>query len=130
MDKGITEKVIGYLLLAIGVIIIIFALVSVYRVFTNQSEPVNLFNFETISIDLGKALNLPVPPDQDLSQELFDKDMINRPMNIFAQLLLMGFVSTIGFKLASLGVMLLRPIKVKLREELTTTTTPQTNLNQ
>jgi hypothetical protein len=126
MDKGTMEKVIGYMLLATGVATIIFTLFSVYRVFTNQTPPVQLFDFSSINIDLGRALNLPVAPDQDLSQELVESDMINHPMNIFAHLLLMGFVSTIGFKLASLGVMLLRPIKVHLKESSASTATPQT----
>lgn len=120
-----SEKIIGYLLLILGIGIIIYSAISVYRVFTNKAKPVALFNFPPISLDLGSSLTASLPPElkQALNQqplpsqktEIFPAEILNSNMNIFAHLILMGFMASIGFKIASLGVMFLRPIVVKLK---------------
>lgn len=130
-----TEKIIGYVLLIIGVVIIIFSAISVWGVFTKKTQPVQLFNFEGISLDVGgivqQNLSQSLPPEaagllkqQASSQptEIIPPDLINDSSNIFAHLILMGFIASIGFKIASLGVMLVRPVVVKLKakEEMTT----------
>lgn len=112
-----TEKILGYALLTIGILIILFSAYSAYRVFTKQQEPIQLFNFNAISLDIGKLIAPTLTSSPDLSQELVSPEMINGPLNLSAHLLLMGFISSIGFKIASLGVMLIRPIVVKLKEK-------------
>lgn len=123
-----TEKIIGYILLVIGVMTIMYSAMSVYSVFTNQAKPIQLFSFHGISLDPSAFMpqvstqNLPVELAQALKQpastakaELIPAEFLNQPLNLYAHLFLMGFVATIGFKLASLGVMLIRPIVVKLK---------------
>lgn len=110
------EKIIGYTILAIGVIIIVFSAINIFLVFTGQSKPVNLFNFPAVSLDLGQSLGLPGGV-KTKPTELVSAEVLNQTSNIFAQLLLMGFMASIGQKLASLGVSLVRPIVVKLKEE-------------
>lgn len=102
-----SEKVIGYALLIVGVIVIVFAAVSVVTVFTGHAQPVQLFNFSAMSIALAPGAK-PV--------ELFSARDLNQTANITAQLFLMGFIAGIGEKLASLGVQLVRPIVVKAKE--------------
>src|SRR3989338_923900 len=46
-----TEKYIGYLLLSIGICIIGFSVVSMYRVFTRQTQPLQVFSLSGITID-------------------------------------------------------------------------------
>lgn len=119
------EKTIGYSLIIVGIVTILFSATSVYLVFTKKSEPVKLFNFKGIGLDVGGFFADSLPPEasQMLSQnrgkspstEIISADLINDTSNIFAHLFLMGFVASVGYKLASLGVMLVRPIVVKLK---------------
>lgn len=110
-----TEKIIGYILLILGFAIIIYSSIDVINVFQGKSQPFNLFTFESISIDLSSLLTGQAPPSGiEMNQTLVDKDLLNSPMNIMAHLLLMGFIASAGFKIAQIGVMLVRPIKVNL----------------
>ncbi|MBU0569957.1 hypothetical protein KKB40_04215, partial [Patescibacteria group bacterium] len=51
-----------------------------------------------------------------MSSELVKPELINQPLNLSAHLFLMSFLVNAGFKIASLGNQLLRPIRVKLKE--------------
>lgn len=106
-----TEKITGYCLLVFGIFLILGSALSVYRVFTNQARPVQVFNFEPISLDLGQSL-IPIPKAQIISAA-----MLNDTSNLAAHLFLMGFIASVGQKLASLGIQLIRPIVVKLNEQ-------------
>lgn len=126
------ERVLGYLLMGFGVGIMFFTSVSMYRVFTGKIPPVQLFNLPAITLDLSAATpqvdSTTLPPElqEFLPQssksatnkpaEILSADVINFSSNIFAHIMLMGFIASIGFRLASLGVMLVRPVVVKLRQ--------------
>lgn len=120
-----SEKIIGYVLLVVGILVILGAGVSTFMVFTKQAEPVKLFEFSGISLDPTQMLgsSLPVELQTTLKQtntskqEMISGEMINSTSNIFAHLFLMGFIASIGYKLASLGTKLMRPIVVKLNEQ-------------
>lgn len=115
-----SEKVTGYILLVIGIVIMLFAVFNVYQVFTKQIKPVVLFNIPALQIDLSQLVANSLPPGvipQGQKQELISSQLINDPLNIIAHLFLMGFVAQIGFKLSSIGTMLVRPIVVKLKEK-------------
>lgn len=117
-----SEKILGYVLIVAGIVVIIGSAFNVYSVFTGKSEPIAPFNLSGISLDFGAM----APAEQQaaldasgasLKTEIVKPDVLNQPLNYVAHLLLMGFLGSAGFKLASLGVMLVRPIKVKLKEE-------------
>lgn len=115
-----SEKATGYTLLLLGVVLIALALVSVYLVFTGRTKPYPLFSLSGISLDLSNLVTDEAPenlPQNNLKTELLEAEAINQPLNLLTYLLLMGFVANIGFKIASLGVFFLRPIKVNLRAE-------------
>ena len=114
MQKVNVEKILGYILVVIGLGIIAYAALDVINVFSGNSQPANLFTFDPIALDLGKLTDQPLPPGTNLKQTLVESDLLNKPINLAAHLLLMGFVATIGFKIAQIGVMLVRPIKVHL----------------
>lgn len=99
------EKVLGHVLLAIGIIIMVFALGHLFFVFTGRIPPVDLFN--------SKPISLPLPNGG--TQELVSADYLDLSSNLFIELLLMGFVASIGQKFASTGTSLIRPINVKLK---------------
>jgi hypothetical protein len=117
-----SEKLVGYALLAVGLLIILGSVLNVYQVFNKQASSVNLFSFPGISIDLGKVVASQLPKDVTLpqgtamQQEIIPAKMLNESANIAAHLFLMGFVASAGYKIASLGVEILRPIQVKVRE--------------
>lgn len=119
-----SEKIVGYLLLAIGLLIIAYSGFSVYSVFTKKNKPIDLFALTGISLDIGsltggdsasQQTGMPSREGVPAKTELVSPEIINTPLNLVAHLMLMGFVATVGYKIASLGVMLLRPIKVKLK---------------
>lgn len=120
-----TEKVLGYILICSGLIAMILASLSVYSVFTKKSSPVKLFNFGPISLDASLLIPQDIPEGAGdlLAQqssglpkaELLPANVLNDSANIFAHLFLMGFIVSVGFKIASLGAMLVRPVNVKLR---------------
>jgi len=118
-----TEKIIGYILLVLGFIIIAYAGISTYFVFTGRMEPINLFAFPGISMDPAQFLqnsSLPIPREylqNTTKTEIIPAEMINRTSNIFAYIFLMGFLVTVGYKIASVGAMLVRPIVVHLKSK-------------
>lgn len=121
-------KVTGFVLLFLGIILIVYAAVSTYLVFSKNAEPIKLFSFTGISFDPSQFIPQ-MSANQELNNlfkqsetvgnrekaEMIPANLINDTSNIFAHLMLMGFLATIGFKLASLGAMLVRPIVVHLR---------------
>lgn len=123
-----TEKITGYVLVAVGLIIILFSGFSVYQVFTAKEKPVNLFHFEGISLNLSSLLGsgegltaeqqaaLERQKAQIKPQEIVSSALLNDSSNIAAHMFLMGFIASIGYKIASLGIQFLRPIVVKMRE--------------
>ena len=95
---------------------IFYPVFNVYQVFKGQSLPYNLFSFKPIAIDLSKFVE-GSPKNANITQELISSDLLNKPMNLVAHVVLMGFIVSAGFKIASLGAMLVRTIKVKVKEE-------------
>ena len=129
------EKVLGYILIALGVIVMLLATFSVYQVFTNKSQPVNIFNLPGISIDMSDLVGSDLSSEEmaqlreqkSLKTDLISPEIINKPLNLIAHILFMGFILNVGFKVAALGVGLVRPINVKLGKvgEVSTTLTPK-----
>lgn len=121
-----SEKITGYILLTVGIGIILFSAWNIYGVFTKKIGPVQLFGFKGIGIDMGQIINNAMPKDftplantnlQSMPKtEIIPAAMLNGLLNIMAQIILMGFMAGIGQKIASLGVMLLRPVVVKMKE--------------
>ena len=111
-----TNKVIGYLLVIVGLAMIIYPSFNVYQVFKGKVKAFDLFSFAPIAIDLSKFVPQ-APSNIDLKQDLIASDLLNKPLNLTFHLLLMGFVVSSGYKIASVGVMLVRTIKVKVKEE-------------
>ncbi|KKQ75871.1 MAG: hypothetical protein US96_C0003G0029 [Candidatus Woesebacteria bacterium GW2011_GWB1_38_5b] len=109
-----SEKLVGYCLLAVGLVIIILAAFNVYQVFNALTKPVQLFSFPAVSLDLS-SLGGGLPISAEAKAELLPATVLNQSANIAAHLFLMGFVVSVGYKIASLGVQLVRTIEVKVR---------------
>lgn len=131
-SREITHLIVGYALVALGVLVMLMSCIQVYRVFTRQTEPMQYFNFPGISIDLAKLtpqvdtssldalrqqLNLggSTANTQTTSHmaEILPAEVLNGPANLGVFLLFMGFLLSFGSKLADLGIKLVRPVYVK-----------------
>ncbi len=90
------HKILSYLLLCAGILIILFALNSMYNVFINGQTVREIVHFAdmTIQTQVG-PMNVPMEAANTLAN-----------MGLFA--VLMTFVMAVGGKIASLGVQLLK----------------------
>lgn len=118
-----SEKIIGYLLLSAGLIIIVISALSAFSILTKSAQPVKFLNLSSISLDINQLLagSLPaelrgqLPKIQGTPTELFPSSALNFTFNLTLHLLLLGFFVTIGYKISQLGIQLLRPINVQLK---------------
>lgn len=99
-----SEKLTGYILLFLGLLVIVYSAISIFMVFTKKAQPIQLFTGPGISVSLPNTK----------PTELVPAATLNDISNISAHYLLMSFLLGVGFKLGTLGVQLLRPIEVKL----------------
>ncbi len=115
------DKLVGYLLLSLGLVIIGFACLSVYQVFSGSWKPVSVFSFSGISVNTLDLIGDKLSPVQKAQLanpkiQLVSQDLLNEPLNLAAHLFLMGFVVSVGFRIGSLGVQLIRTINVNVNE--------------
>ena len=114
------ERITGYILLSVGLLVMFGALIQVLLVFTGRTAPLPVFSMEAPKLSLSSLMpqlptgSLPLPAGTDQSLELIPTADFNKTINMSVTLFLMGFVLSFGFKIASLGVMMLRPVVVKL----------------
>ena len=94
--------------------VILLSALNIYFLVTGQARPFQIFNFSGINLDLASALGL---TSKGASIELISSQMLNDTSNLIAQLFIVGFFVNVGYKIASLGIELLRPVVVKLREQ-------------
>lgn len=112
-----TEKITGWVFIFIGVAMILGATANVVMVFLKMATPVQFFSFSGIGLDPAQlvpaqgAANLTMPTGV---LEVIPPKMINETSNIFAHMILMGFLVSTGSKIAAIGVQLVRPVVVKL----------------
>ena len=103
------EKVVGYVLLAIGIAMIFFSVYQMVQVFTGASPPPNLFNFSDIRLTM---------PGETESSLLISGEELNKLVAMVFWYMLMFFVMYAGGKIASLGVNMIREIKVEVKEPM------------
>ena len=122
-----SEKILGYLLLGAGIFVMLFAVGYVWLVFTNKIEPAQVIQAKSIQLDLAKSMgplpgalsssgitSAPALPTSGL--ELFSGSDLSKTINLSITFFMMTFVMLFGFRISSLGVMLMRPIVVKIKE--------------
>ena len=102
------EKTFGYILLTVGVVFLIFSIVEMLMVYSGNSPPPNL-------ISLG---DVTMPADNGASVTLIQGNQLSQLPNLFFWFLLMFFVLFAGGKIASLGVNMIKDIKVEVKEPL------------
>lgn len=104
-----TEKVIGYFLIFIGVATLFITSLNAFNILTKKQKPIEFINKETVSSITPSKNENPVTLNQVLN---IDTETITLITNLGIHLLMLSFIMKAGFHLASLGTMLLRPIVV------------------
>lgn len=122
-----TEKATGYILLAFGVCIMFVSALFMYLTFSNQLKPFALFTIPSQSTPSLQASDLQGSTNisnvtglltSQLGAQLFPPENINKTLNLSTYSILMFFLLSVGFKIASLGVMMIRTINVKLKSSM------------
>lgn len=143
-----TEKYVGYSLLVTGILLMVFAVIQIIMVFTGKAEPIQVFQYEEAQQEevqepldqeaLMRQLqsgNLSGLADLGMSSGLsgfgIDAESINKMINLTVYYFIMQFVLSLGFKLSSLGVQMVRPMNVtvqrnKIAEMIDNDSTQQT----
>lgn len=131
-----SERIVGYILLSLGILVMIYAAMQIIMVFTNKAEPIEFFTSEPVVITQpdNAGAELPKDPEELLdfiqsnplaalggsggglpTPQLIDTQMLNDVLNMAVYFLIMHFLLGLGFKISNLGVQLVRPIKVEVR---------------
>jgi len=104
-----TNKIIGYILLIIGVLLIAGPLWQTYNIFTGKTQPAQIFA-KPVSLTADK--NIAVTDIQGQLQNAVAKaipiDSINNTLNLASWLLFMWILIYGGGKIADIGVKLIK----------------------
>jgi hypothetical protein len=107
-----TNKIIGYILLIIGLLLIIMPLWQTYNIFTGKTMPPQVFmrpvalkaNPNVSALDVGGQI-------QNALIKIIPVDLIDNTLNLASWLLLMWILIYGGGKIAEIGVKLLNGSK-------------------
>jgi hypothetical protein len=110
MEKLKKDKLVGYALLIVGLIVIFLAIIWAYSAFTSGSSRLSIFHWDNQNIKITSNDNEP-PQYLDIPGE-----QISNTVNIALWLALMFFMVWAGAQIASLGVKIIRSIKVEIKD--------------
>lgn len=120
-----SEKIIGYTLLFLGILVILLCGFNIYSIFTKQSTPFNFITLSSIEIDFAQLVGSgeDLPPEQRQAferqkasmpkQEIIAGSALSQMVNLGAQIFIMSFLASIGGRLASIGINLLKSPQIK-----------------
>ena len=104
-----SEKIIGYALLILGIILLLFSIFEMINVYVGNAPPPKLFELQDISLSLGQ---------NGTGVSLIQGAQVSQIANLFFWFILMGFVLFAGGKIASLGVTMVKDIQVQIKEPM------------
>lgn len=119
------EKITGYILILLGLVIVCVAGWNGLMVFTGKAEPIRIFISSQTPINTPQIPQSSEPSNEVLASlqpmlsSLVGQTMgpnMEKPINITIHFLILGFFVTIGFRVASIGAMLVRSITYKIKE--------------
>ncbi len=105
-------KAVGYALLLAGLIFIIWAVYSMYNVYTGAQAPPSVIEMKSVTISLPTAPGAP-----PIQTELISGRDSSKLTNMGIWFALMTFVASAGGRIGGLGVKLVREIKVEVKRE-------------
>jgi hypothetical protein len=110
MKKLKDDKLVGYVLLIVGLIVIFLAIIWAYGAFTSGSSRLSIFHWDNQKIKITSNDNEP-PQYLDVPG-----DQISKTVNILLWQTLMFFLVWAGAQIANMGVKIIRSIKVEIKE--------------
>lgn len=107
-----TNKIIGYVLLLIGILLITLPLWQTYNIFTGKSVPAQVFTKPVVLQIDEKASPLDIQKQmQNAFINILPIDLINNTLNLVSWLALMWILIYGGGKIADIGVKMLKEVK-------------------
>jgi len=105
-------KSIGYELLIVGLLFILYSVYSMYNVYTGVQPAPSVIHMNSVKISLPTA-----PGTPPMETELISGVESSKMMNMGLWFALMSFVATAGGRIGKLGVNLVRDIKIEIKNE-------------
>src|SRR3990167_7172786 len=108
------EKIIGCSMLGVGILLMIFASFQIILTFTGKARPIKIFESAPKENLQNDTNNLDMSNPDKLLEQIIDPSVINQMLNLMVYYFIMQFVLGLGYKLASLGVQMIRPLKISI----------------
>ncbi|MFI5265679.1 MAG: hypothetical protein ACHQT7_02950 [Candidatus Levyibacteriota bacterium] len=112
------ERNFGFVLLSVGLLVMVACVIIIIMTFIGSLSPIALFNIPAPSINTSAFMpsipGLPKAAGTDI--QMIPTKPFNDLLNLGIEFMLMSFIMSFGFKLADLGVKLVRPIKITAKE--------------
>lgn len=105
-------KTVGYALLAAGLVLILWAVYSMYSVYTGATPPPSVVEMNSVTISSPNSTG--APPVQ---AELISGKESSKLINMGIWFALMTFIASAGGRIGGLGTKLIREIKVEVKGE-------------
>jgi hypothetical protein len=113
-------KLVGWLLLFSGILIISFSLYQSFVIFTGKKEPPEIFKIETIKTNISSLSKKKVPTSleevqaqlqemmQEQIQNIIPKEAISKSLNLVSFSILAGILIFGGSQISFVGIKLLK----------------------
>jgi len=118
-EKRKNEKVVGYALLTVGVVMIFVSVYLMFNVFTGVTSPPVLVHFSNISMIVpfpGQTEGIPAPSPEQTEMTIVSGQALSKLVAIGFWYTFMFFIMMAGGRLASLGVALIKETRVEVKE--------------
>lgn len=112
METKTADKILGYVLLAAGLILIAYAIYSMFNVFAGKTTPPSVFHMKSVAMPMPAGEGIPLK-----EIEILPGAEISKVVDMLLWFMLMTFVSSSGGRIAGLGIKLKRDIKVEVKGE-------------
>lgn len=103
-----SDKIIGYILLSLGVILLFFSVYEMMDVYIGHTAPPQLIQLSDLSL-----------PIQDANVTLIEGAQLSQLPNLLFWFILNGFILLAGGKIAQVGVNMVKEVKVEVKETFT-----------
>ncbi|MGE5042320.1 MAG: hypothetical protein ACM3IJ_05470 [Candidatus Levyibacteriota bacterium] len=112
------EKGLGYILLTAGLVVMVICVGIIILMFTGNMKPFPVLNIPSPTFNTASFMpeipGIPKAAGQEI--QLIPTDAFNKVLNLGLSVFFLGFVMSFGFRVADLGVKLIRPIKIEAKQ--------------
>jgi len=109
------EKITGYILIFIGIVIIAIAGFRILSIFKGNTQPINVISETTFSVNNPANGQNPLGSISILETLGLPRSNVYYVFNLLFELLFMGFLVKLGAHVASIGTSMVRPVYVNYK---------------